>query len=259
VKLNPEQIRLDGGTQPRAVLNKEQMEGYADLMRDGVEFPPVTVFYDGENYWLADGFHRVGAAAKAFPTRQIEAEVHQGTLQDAQWFSYGVNKGHGLNRTNQDKERAAKAALAARPDLSDPLIAKHVGVHPDTVTKYRAQMKAEPTYRNSVSRTGRDGRTINTARIGRHARLPSRRGKGKAGAAPSMSPEEYDTRRSAQAAEAAQPGRPVTVLGRQLPQTALSLPHDPKAAARTLISVFDRAYLKALVTELTNHLKGTQS
>jgi len=74
-----------------------------------------------------------------------------------------------------------------------------------------------------------------------------------------MPPEEYDAQVAAHTADSTSPGRPVTVLGRTLPQTALSLPHDPKAAARTLISVFDQAYLQALVTELTAYLKGTQA
>jgi hypothetical protein len=58
-------IRLDGGTQPRAVLDFEAIEDYAEAMGAGMKFPPVVVFYDGENYWLADGFHRVKAAYAA--------------------------------------------------------------------------------------------------------------------------------------------------------------------------------------------------
>ena len=67
--LNYEQIRMDGGTQPLAELQKEVMEDYAELMRAGVKFPPIVVFHDGDNYWLADGFHRMGAALRAFPDK----------------------------------------------------------------------------------------------------------------------------------------------------------------------------------------------
>ena len=55
-------IRRDGGTQPRKILDQAAVEAYAEAMKKGAVFPPVTVFYDGEEYWLADGFHRMSAA-----------------------------------------------------------------------------------------------------------------------------------------------------------------------------------------------------
>jgi uncharacterized ParB-like nuclease family protein len=67
-------IRLDGGTQPRAALDASAIEDYAKAMSSGAAFPPVTVYYDGENYWVADGFHRVKAASAA-ALDSIECEV----------------------------------------------------------------------------------------------------------------------------------------------------------------------------------------
>jgi hypothetical protein len=54
--------------------------------------------------------------------------------------------------------------------LSDRQIAKHVGVAPITVGEWRKKLTpVEPTIRNVQSpiRTGADGRSINTANIGR--------------------------------------------------------------------------------------------
>ncbi|MCC6861666.1 MAG: hypothetical protein IT158_24060 [Bryobacterales bacterium] len=53
--------------------------------------------------------------------------------------------------------------------LSDSQIAKHVGVSQHCVSDWRK--KLEPTQKVSKSplRTGRDGRTINTANIGRRS------------------------------------------------------------------------------------------
>ncbi len=55
-------IRRDGGTQPRVAINQTTVEEYASDMREGASFPPVLLFNDGTDYWLADGFHRVLAA-----------------------------------------------------------------------------------------------------------------------------------------------------------------------------------------------------
>lgn len=127
-KLPLSQIRLDGGTQPRAAIDMAVVDDYADAMHNGVKFPPVTVFYDGAEYWLADGFHRRKALYTS-DSEDIECEVRQGTREDAQWFSFSANKTHGLRRTNEDKQQAVKAALMHPKGvaLSDHQIGKHVG------------------------------------------------------------------------------------------------------------------------------------
>ena len=57
-KLNLAVIRIDGGTQARAKIDDDVVQEYAAHMRDGDQFPPITVFHDGSDYWLGDGFHR---------------------------------------------------------------------------------------------------------------------------------------------------------------------------------------------------------
>lgn len=119
--LQIEDIRLDGGTQPRASINADVVTDYRERMEAGDAFPPVDVFYDGSNYWLADGFHRVNASIAA-DFKTIEATIHQGSQADAQWYSYKANREHdkaGLKRTNEDKRRAVEAALRTHPGKSD--------------------------------------------------------------------------------------------------------------------------------------------
>ena len=157
-------IRLDGGTQPRAAIDAETVREYAERMKAGDHFPPVQVYFDGTDHWLSDGFHRVKAAAEAGQTT-IQADVWEGTRDDAFWMSLAANRTHGLPRSHVDKERAVKAALAARPKLSDRAIADHLGVSPSTVAKYRPTVQIG----QSTERTGKDGRTINTANIGKAA------------------------------------------------------------------------------------------
>jgi transposase-like protein len=151
-------IRMDGGTQPRQGISWEVVYDYGDLMEDGVKLPAVTVFYDGSDYWLADGFHRVHAA-KLQELAEINADVIQGTLEDAQWYSFGANKSHGLMRSNEDKQRAVQAALKHPKcaGLSDRAIAKHVGVNNATVSGWRKKLVVE--IQQQDTRTGTDGKT----------------------------------------------------------------------------------------------------
>ncbi len=103
-------IRQDGGTQPRAILNGNWIEEYAHDMLAGAVFPPVIVFHDGTDYWLADGFHRI-AAAEAAGATETEADVRQGTVRDAILFSVSANAAHGQRRTNEDKRRSVHRLL----------------------------------------------------------------------------------------------------------------------------------------------------
>jgi hypothetical protein len=110
VSLSVGKVRTDGGTQPRDHLSKEVVERYVEAMTSGARFPPIRVYYDGSDYWLGDGFHRL-TSARACGLAEIEAEVHQGTRRDAVLFSVGANATHGYPRSNADKRRAVLTLL----------------------------------------------------------------------------------------------------------------------------------------------------
>ena len=153
-----DRIRLDGGTQPRGRLDPSQIGNYVEDMKDGMTFPAVEICYDGTDYWLWDGFHRVHAA-RILGLDEIDANVTQGTQKDAQWLSYSANKAHGLHRSNGDKQRAVLASLGhpKAESLSNPQIAEHCGVSVNTVAKYRERLEATCQIDKSARRTGRDG------------------------------------------------------------------------------------------------------
>src|SRR5579885_3221905 len=123
-----EKIRTDGGTQPREGIDEAIAREYGMQMAiNGVgSFDPVIVFYDGQDYWLADGFHRV-QGAKFFNIRNIRADIRQGTRRDAVLYSTGANGKHGLRRTNADKRRAVATMLQDEEwrQWSDRRIAEH--------------------------------------------------------------------------------------------------------------------------------------
>lgn len=162
------QIRLDGNTQPRVELDEGLIVEYKEAYQSKAEMPPLEVMFDGASYWLWDGFHRRWGAERA-GLEKLPCNVTNGTREDAQWASYGANKSHGLRRFNCDKQKAVKAALRHPngPKMSDRQIAEHCGVGSTMVLKYRSELTATAQIEQSPQRTGRDGRTINTANIGK--------------------------------------------------------------------------------------------
>ncbi len=112
VGLRLNEVRRDGGTQAREKIDIKHVKSLVELLNDGVELDPITVFYDGENYWLADGFHRC-KANRDVGNEDIQAIVHQGTRRDAILYSCGANADHKVvkPRRNADKRRAVVTLL----------------------------------------------------------------------------------------------------------------------------------------------------
>jgi N6-adenosine-specific RNA methylase IME4 len=162
-------LRRDGGTQPRAMLDPSTVEAYADARRDGASFPPVVVFYDGTNHWLADGFHRTAGHEEAGEA-EIEADIRPGTQRDAILFACGANATHGLRRTTGDKRRAV-LLLLGDPEWqrwSDREIARHARVSNTFVGTLRAATVNVDSERTFQTRHGTVAK-MDTAAIGRRA------------------------------------------------------------------------------------------
>lgn len=162
-------IRTDGGTQMRANLNDDTVADYAAIIRDGTDFPPVTLFFDGSTYWLADGFHRFFAYKQA-GAEEIAAEIHQGAKRDAILFSVGANSNHGLPRSRDDKRKAVLTLLKDEEwsSWSDREIARRAGVHHQLVATLRASLDDHPVSRTYTNRHGSTG-TMETGNIGKPA------------------------------------------------------------------------------------------
>jgi ParB-like chromosome segregation protein Spo0J len=143
-------LRLDGGTQPRAVIDQTVVREYAQAMTEGAEFPPVIVFDDGEQRWLADGFHRTwGAQAAGLKT--IDATIRKGGQREAILYAVGANAAHGLRRTNDDKRRAALLLLndPEWSQWSDREIARRCAVSNRFVSDLRAELAPTPSVNGS--------------------------------------------------------------------------------------------------------------
>lgn len=144
--VNIRAIRIDGGTQSREKLDQVVVSEYAELMKEGVEFPPISVVHDGSEYYLADGFHRLLAAQTAGKA-SINCDVITGTLRDAVLYSLSANSSHGLRRTIDDKRKSVMTMLEdiEWSEWSDREIARQCHVSHPFVTKLRGLMKKPET------------------------------------------------------------------------------------------------------------------
>jgi hypothetical protein len=134
-------IRIDGNTQRRMGTNNDAIERYAELMTDGVQFPPIIIFNDGKNYWLADGFHRYHAASKN-KAATIAADVRTGTLRDASFYALGANKEHGIPLSQKERRDNVKIMLDdfEWSDMTDRAIGEVCGVSHVTVWRIRKEL-----------------------------------------------------------------------------------------------------------------------
>ena len=94
-RLRLSQLRLD--FQPQENLIEEIVQERMQDIATGAVVEPVTVRFDGESYFLQDGFHRVEATRRC-GLSDIEAEILPGTLED-------------MEADFQDMLRALKASL----------------------------------------------------------------------------------------------------------------------------------------------------
>jgi hypothetical protein len=197
-------IRIDGGTQPRAAISDDTVREYAESMTEGVALPPVDVFWDGTAFWLADGYHRY-FAGKRIGLVNLPATVHNGTKRDAVLFSVGANHKHGLQRTNADKRKAVLTLLGDDEwcGRGQSWIAKQCGVSHTLVgdvsrgvknrnAKSLVQCTSDtppPLVNRVVDYTTKHGTeaTMEVSKIGRTSRQPK--------ADPAM-PTEYETKKA---------------------------------------------------------------
>jgi hypothetical protein len=178
--------------QQRVALDEPTRLEYVEALAGWVNggdwpFPPFTIFHNGADFILADGFHRHAAAIAIDGTREVPIALHNGTRRDAILYACGANSTHGLRRSPEDKRNAVETLLKDLEwgKLSDRWIAERTHVSHSFVAKVRRELEdgeevVQPTGRESSQlehtepadepepkpRKGRDGRVTNTAKIG---------------------------------------------------------------------------------------------
>jgi hypothetical protein len=127
------QARMEKEPDPQVVTE------YAELMLDGVVFPPVVIFREGETRLLAEGFHRIAAAKQAGFT-SISVTVIEGNERAAMLHSLGSNAKHGKKSNAADMRHAVEIMLKDEEwsAWSDRAIAEQCRVSHEFVRKLRS-------------------------------------------------------------------------------------------------------------------------
>lgn len=152
------------GIQTRDGLAKAVVKDYAEALKAGTKFPPVTVVQDnvtGQLY-LVDGYHRKDAAILA-GLAMIEAEVTEGSFTDAVRLAIKANAAHGLRRTKADKKNAIRLALVHAQELfganpSNDMLADACAVTKRWVKKIRPKLTGGEQFPPCDKRIGKDGK-----------------------------------------------------------------------------------------------------
>jgi uncharacterized ParB-like nuclease family protein len=142
--------------QARVTTDEDTVDRYAEQIKEGAKFPPVTVFYDGKDYFLADGSHRLAANLKQGETH-INAEVKKGGQREALLFACGANQRHGLPRTRADINKAIALVCRLLPKAPDRELARIVGVHHYTIGLRRRPPGSRPPKPSEEAESANEG------------------------------------------------------------------------------------------------------
>ena len=136
------------------------MEEYASLFKEFTEeaewpniWPEalgrVDVFFDGMQYFMSDGFHRI-EAAKIVGRGSIPCRIYSGNAWDAFCHGHKANSTHGVHQTMNDKRYVVGRYLDCGIKMTQTEIAKEAGVSRWLVQDVVAERESESRIRGVV-------------------------------------------------------------------------------------------------------------
>ena len=141
--VNLKDVVVDQKYQSRTAMDDKMVQAYAELMRDGVKFPPVRIVHVEDQYVLVDGFHRF-RATEEIGEYEIEADVTEGDWRDVRMLKWQSNTTHGKPLARDEKRRMIREMLADEECnlWSNRKIGKFVGVSHTLVNSVRVEKSA---------------------------------------------------------------------------------------------------------------------
>lgn len=133
-------VIVDPEIQSRIETDMEHCRFLANELEISGELKPILVFFDGNKYWLANGFHRHYVYTKA-GRDQIRAIVVPGTRDNAVVESARKNDDASKGKTLEDKKKSVMMLLRFEEwrKKSATVIGNHCGLNPGTVVKCLAE------------------------------------------------------------------------------------------------------------------------
>lgn len=120
MKVALQEITVDPTVHIRQKLDAETIERYMEVLD---ELPPVVLYkLDGELI-MADGFHRE-AAAERLGRSKVEAEIRQGTRDEALEYAVRANVSHGKALSSEEYREAVRRLRRLHPNWGYGQIAK---------------------------------------------------------------------------------------------------------------------------------------
>jgi hypothetical protein len=247
--MNLAALVLDARLQSRVEINEDAVSEYANDITGGDQFPPVTTFFDGVHFYLADGYHRYHAHKRAGKV-SIQCEIINGTLRDAIYYSTAVNAKHGMRRSYADRRKAVMTLL---DDFewslkSNTEIAKHCGVSISFVSNLRNSSGKMP---DKIEYTTPSGETKTKVKASGRPAKPKAEEPPKAPET-EPEPEEFDARDELIAALTKENAE----LTQQLAVSGMEGTDEEKQAASEMISDL-REQLRVAEIEIVS-LKGSR-
>lgn len=146
--VDPEIQLASRGTDPNTV------QDYVIAMTNGDEFPAIVAFRENGTILLSAGFHRV-AAAQFLGLAEIEAEIREGSRQDAMVYA-AIDNAKNARPMSQAQKREAGARLLRLTDWSQERIAKELAVGIGTISRWASSL---PNGRDKPVTVTRNGTT----------------------------------------------------------------------------------------------------
>lgn len=135
------------GTQSRKQLDAKTVGDVRSDIRDGNPVDPIVLFFDGNDHWIGDGYHRLEAHLKE-KRDIINARIRRGSKEEALRFNIESNASADQTRwTNNDKRNAVTMLLQSLginevPRKLADEIATLAECHSALVYKVAAELKA---------------------------------------------------------------------------------------------------------------------